>query len=246
MHLLKSNATKIPIADGTVDLIITHPPYLGASTSRYGGEESDKINYSQNKKKILKTLLAATKEMGRVLKPSGSIWIANGPTDMLDIEYVSLVHKKTDLQYIGKVVQNSHGLDDDPINQYRIGSENITTWYHFSKTQDIYFNPYEVKKYNNPVWNLKFDNISDPIDKALEINHFVADTMNSEIPNRLIKMFSKKGQIILDPFGGSALVAVEAAKLGRKGISGDISNDMIKAAIDRCILSGIEYTVKDD
>lgn len=243
VHLLNSDATKIPLPDNSVDLIITHPPYLGVDSSRYGGSEDKQLNSSQDKKKMLKLLLSATKEMYRVLKPSGSLWIANGPTDFIDVEYVSLVNKKLEFNYLGKIVQNSYDPESQERNPYKVSSEDLTSWYHFSKNESIYFNPYEVKRNSSPVWDIRFDNLNDPIDQALSINHFVLDTMNSEIPERLIKMFSKTGQTVLDPFGGSALVAVTAAKLNRVGISGDISPDMTKAAIDRALLSGVEYTV---
>jgi DNA modification methylase len=181
--------------------------------------------------------------MYRFLKPTGSLWIAIGPKDFLDLEYPLAVDKKTDFLYVERIVQNAHSKESKEISPFKIVSEDLTTWYHFSKTNGLYFNPYEIKRNNSPVWTMSFSNIEDPIDKALEINHFIADTMNVGIPENLIKMFSKSGQVVFDPFGGSALVAVTAAKLGRIGISGDISEDMTKAAVDRCLLSGVEYTV---
>jgi DNA modification methylase len=61
--------------------------------------------------------------------------------------------------------------------------------------------------------------------------------MNVEIPKRFIEMFSKKNAVVLDPFGGSALVAVTAAELGRRGISNDISEEQNKAAEQRALLT---------
>lgn len=243
VHILNADALKLPLPDNSVDLIITHPPYLNVDTTRYGGESKKQINQSQNEDKMLKLLMKATKEMYRVLKPTGSLWIANGPLNMFDARYALSVNEKTDFYYIDKVVQNSYTKDSTEAPPFQIASRDATTWYHFSKGDNLYYNPYEVKRNRDPVWALAFNNMADPIDRALEMNHFVSDTMNSEIPKRLIKMFSKSGHVVLDPFGGSALVAVSAAELDRVGISGDISRDMTKAAVDRCVLSGIEYTI---
>jgi DNA modification methylase len=53
-------------------------------------------------------------------------------------------------------------------------------------------------------------------------------------------MFSKKGQVVLDPFGGSGLVATTAAEMGRMGISNDISASQTQAATERAKLSKVE------
>lgn len=43
-----------------------------------------------------------------------------------------------------------------------------------------------------------------------------------QIPAALISILSQQGQVVFDPFAGSGTTAVEAIKLGRKSISGDL------------------------
>ncbi len=243
--LITGDATKLKVATSSVDLIITHPPYLGASVDRYSKRNSNaQINASQDKKKMLKLMLQATKEMERVLKPTGSIWIANGKQDGFDTDYVSMVINKTKLKYVDFIVQNSFDYANGVDSQEKIAINQITTWHHFQKGIAQYFNPFEVKKYNNPVWDLPENNLSSPIDTVLDKDgHFVLDSMNEQIPERLIKMFSKGNHVVLDPFGGSGVVAQTAARLGRMAISNDISSDQTKIAIDRMTLANIQYKI---
>jgi DNA modification methylase len=73
MSAIQADALRLPIADHSVDLIVTSPPYFGLRSYANGGigEESTPAEY-------VDALIAATREMIRVLKPSGSIFINLG------------------------------------------------------------------------------------------------------------------------------------------------------------------------
>jgi DNA modification methylase len=236
IKLLVGDACNLDIPSNSVDMIITHPPYLGTDTIRYGGDASKQINYSQNKKKMLKLLNKATLEMFRVLKPGGHLVIANGPVDNIDFEYIVNTKSIKGLIYLDFICQNSYNEKDED-NQNKIMSESIITWHHFIKDGDAYYNPYITKRYRNPVWELPANNIDATVDTLIHRDINIIDTMNIEIPKRFIEMFTKKNATVLDPFGGSGLVAVTASSLGRKGISNDISEDQNKAAEQRILLT---------
>ncbi len=51
-----------------------------------------------------------------------------------------------------------------------------------------------------------------------------------QIPNQLIKRYTKKGDIVLDPFLGSATTMIECSRLGRKCIGIEIQKKMADAA----------------
>lgn len=241
VRIITGDAASLPLENDSVDLIVTHPPYLGIDTFRYGGDPANQINHKTSRKKMLKLLRKATKEMYRVLKPGGSLWIANGRSDLFDVRFLVDVADNTNFEYIDSIYQNCYDLYDKNNPEETITTSSVTVWNHFLKGEEIFFNPYELKRNSSAIWDLKFNNLDSPIDQQLgDLGHHVVDVMNEEIPIRLIKMFSKKGQTVLDPFGGSALVAVKAFELGRIGISNDISEAQTKSAYDRLRLSGLE------
>jgi DNA modification methylase len=229
------DAGRLDLPDNSVDLVITHPPHFGIDTIRYGGNYSKQINATKDSDKMVKSLFKAVKEIERVLKPTGNLILANGTRGHVDTKLFLKIIDKTKLTYVDKVVQNSYTCKEEAdYSDYEIITSNcLTTWNHFAFPQGFYSNPFSVKKYNNPGWDLRFNNLDSPIDLELSTIYNVVDAMNREVPRRFIEMFSKKGDVVLDPFGGSGVVAVTAAELGRKGISNDISEDQVVVAKER-------------
>lgn len=77
--LLRGNALALPIAGGTVDLIVTSPPYFGLrSYTDAGAHYTGQIGSENTPTEFVAALIAATAEMIRVLKPTGSIWVNLG------------------------------------------------------------------------------------------------------------------------------------------------------------------------
>jgi len=77
--LLKANAVSLPLADESVDLIVTSPPYFSLRSYRDGGEHVDgQIGSEDTPQEFLEALWAVTKECWRVLKPEGSMFVNLG------------------------------------------------------------------------------------------------------------------------------------------------------------------------
>ena len=77
--LIRGNALDLPLADNSVDLVITSPPYFALRSYQDEGEHyTGKLGSEETPTDFLVSLLAATREMVRVTKPSGSIWINLG------------------------------------------------------------------------------------------------------------------------------------------------------------------------
>jgi len=79
VQILRGNALALGLADESVDLIVTSPPYFGLRSYQDGGEHyAGQIGDESTPAEFVDALIAATAEMVRVLKPSGSIWVNLG------------------------------------------------------------------------------------------------------------------------------------------------------------------------
>ena len=55
-----------------------------------------------------------------------------------------------------------------------------------------------------------------------------------QIPNNLIQLYSKAGDVVLDPMVGSGTTMIEAKSLGRKGFAFDIHPEVVELAREAC------------
>lgn len=79
IRIIHGNALDLPLEDNTVDLVVTSPPYFGLRSYQDGGEHYEgQIGSEATPAEFVDALIAATREMVRVLKPSGSIWVNLG------------------------------------------------------------------------------------------------------------------------------------------------------------------------
>ena len=77
--LIRGDATSIPLADDSVDLVVTSPPYFALRSYTDGGEHyAGQIGSEATPQAFLDALWAVTAECRRVLKPSGSLFVNLG------------------------------------------------------------------------------------------------------------------------------------------------------------------------
>lgn len=77
--IVRATALQLPLRDACVDLVITSPPYFALRSYRDGGEHYDsQIGSEETPGAFVDALIEATKEMVRVLKPTGSIFVNLG------------------------------------------------------------------------------------------------------------------------------------------------------------------------
>lgn len=77
--VLRGDARRLPLPDGTVDLICTSPPYFGLRSYTDGGEHCPgQIGSEVTPGEWLAALLECTREWIRVLKPDGSLFVNLG------------------------------------------------------------------------------------------------------------------------------------------------------------------------
>jgi DNA modification methylase len=77
--VLRGDAAHLPLPDGSVDLIVTSPPYFGLRSYTDGGEHyGGQIGSEATPAAYVAALLECTREWVRVLKPSGSVFVNLG------------------------------------------------------------------------------------------------------------------------------------------------------------------------
>lgn len=77
--IVRAHALALPLRDACVDLIVTSPPYFALRSYRDGDEHYDgQIGSEDTPSGFVDALIEATREMVRVLKPTGSIFVNLG------------------------------------------------------------------------------------------------------------------------------------------------------------------------
>ena len=79
LDIVRGDARSLPLADNSVDLVVTSPPYFALRSYTDGGEHYEgQIGSEPTPAEFVAALLDVTRECIRVLKPSGSLWINLG------------------------------------------------------------------------------------------------------------------------------------------------------------------------
>ncbi len=77
--ILRGNAIALPLADNSVDLIVTSPPYFSLRSYTDGGVHyPGQLGSESSPTEFIDALIDATREMVRVLKPAGSLFVNLG------------------------------------------------------------------------------------------------------------------------------------------------------------------------
>lgn len=78
-EVIKGDALDLPLENASVDLVVTSPPYFGLRTYNDDGSAvAGQIGVESTPAEYVDALIAATREMVRVLKRGGSIWVNLG------------------------------------------------------------------------------------------------------------------------------------------------------------------------
>ena len=222
----------------SIDIIITSPPYnFGHSYANDPKEDTRKWN------EYFEKLARIWKECKRILKPGGRICVNIQPlfSDYIPTHHI-ISNQLSSLGLLWKAEilweksnynakYTAWGSWCSPSMPYlKYTWEFIEVFAKEShkkpgKNQNIDIQPEEFKKWVYAKWNIA------PETRMKEFDH--PAMFPEEIPYRLLKLFSYKGDIVLDPFNGAGTTTLVALKLARKFIGIDISEKYCQTAIKR-------------
>jgi len=227
IKFLNNDARNLDVENNSIDLIITSPPYYGIDTFRYGGDNKTQINYVKNDTEYIENMIESTKEMYRVLKSGGSLLINIG-YPMCHRYFVEILEKTKFNHGTTYILDYSESVTDleNIVQSYQL-------WFHFYKGSKFFINPFVFKKNPGLIIKSKFNNLDNEKEKILSKFGYVGDSLNMDLAEYFVKLYTKKNDTILDPFGGSGAVALSSIKNNRECITNDISLDAIELSKKR-------------
>jgi len=203
------------IADETVDLIFTDPPY------GIKGAELDK-HYNRDESKVVSGYIDIDKddyadfcvdwitECSRILKPTGSMYIVSGYSNLHHILNALHTTKMREINHI--IAEYSFGVYTK--NKWVSSHYHILYW---GKSKKTYFNG-QARSSNTK------ESYNDRLSVQKLTREYQPDTVKNknQLPVSFIEKFieysSQTGDLVLDPFAGSFSTGQAANKLQRNFI----------------------------
>ena len=224
--------------DDSIDIIITSPPY------NFGLEyEEDKKNDALRWNEYFKKLNAIWKECVRILKPGGRFCLNVQPlfSDYIPTHhYFSKQLLDLGLLWKGEILWDKHNYN---CKYTAWGSWKSPSMPYLKYTWEFIevFCKKTHKKTGDPK---NIDITGDQFKKWVYAKWDIAPERNmkkykhpamfpEELVARLLKLFSYKNDIVLDPFNGVGTATAVAKRLNRKYIGIDISKEYCDTAIKR-------------
>ncbi|MCS4538597.1 MAG: site-specific DNA-methyltransferase [Thaumarchaeota archaeon] len=245
-----TNMKEVP--DGSVQLIVTSPPYYNAPF--------DYPNLFKNYKEFTYIIKGVAKELFRVLEQGR---IACFVTDDMLVDGqkfpivadITRIMIETGFRYRDRIVwvkpkgytriSRRSGLvlqHPYPMYFYPDNIQESVLIFQKGKFDYDYVKhlPKKVKdasridteEYNGKEWNLSVWNITNVLPKEDRLEKGIA-AFPEEMSSRLIKLFTFTGETVLDPFAGSATTLKTAMQLGRLGVGYELDLGLQKVMVEK-------------
>ena len=232
------------LADKSVDLIITSPPYWQLKDYGAGNE----IGFNDNYETYINHLNLAWRECYRVLRDGCRLCVNIGDQFARSVYYgrykVIPIHSEiirfcetVGFDFMGQIIWQKTTTTNTTGGASVMGSfpyprngvvkldfEYITLFKKPGDAQKPTQNQKKTAKMTKNEWNTYFSgHWTFP---GVRQNKHLA-MFPEELPYRLIRMFSFPGETVLDPFAGSGTTAKVAKNLGRNSVSYEINSESI-------------------
>ena len=245
------------IPSGSVDMILTSPPYADRRKNCYEGKhESEYVEW----------FLVFAKEFKRLLKPTGSFFLNikphcdKGERSLYVMKLVIALKEELGFRYTDEFCWTKLGVCGKFIGRFKNAFEPV---HHFTLEKGYTHNPWAVAKEATEESKARYKRKACGESKngsgfagmrseiksnlALPSNHlhFVQKsnqhTKQSKHPavypvelcNFFIQAFSNEGDVVLDPFAGSGTTGVAAKNLNRKFIGIELDEGYFNIAKER-------------
>jgi len=248
---------KIP--DSSVDLIITSPPYASQRKSTYGGISED--GYVEWFLEISSELFRVLKDDGTfILNIKENV--KNGERSTYVLELILALRKQGWLWTEEFIWNKKNSFPGKWPNRFRDGWERLLHFNKnkkfnmyqdevkvpigdWSKTRLANLSEKDKQRDNSKVGSGFGKNISNWVGKDMvypnNVLNFATESSNKNhsavyplaLPEWFIKLFTKEGDTVLDPFLGSGTTSIAAAKLNRNSIGIEILGDYYQIAKTR-------------
>jgi site-specific DNA-methyltransferase (adenine-specific) len=238
LTISEGDCAQIYLSDRAVDLLVTSPPYnLGKA---YGGSD-DRLVYEHEYMPLVSTW---ANEMARVLAIGGRLAIVL-PLDtfdegadrhravyadwVLELQNAGLTYQHSIVWNEGTITRSTaRGSVDSPSAVHVIARvEMIAVFSRGSWNQHRDSLPHNLShgqwlEWTNGVWTIPG-----------ERQDLHPAAFPEALADRLVRLYSFRGDTVLDPFLGSGTTALAAVKLGRNVIGYDLDPEMVALARGR-------------
>ena len=217
------------IKTGSVDMILTSPPYLASirkDNHKYPGAK-DQIKDNQTVNDYLLWIVDNFKQYERILKEDGVLAFNFSYTTFnpsLPYDLINEVFKHTGFRIYDTIAwkkKSAMPVSGHPNRLTRI----VEMVYIFAKTPKFSANKTisSISKTGQKYYNNYYNFIEAKNNDGKVEGHEA--TFSTELASYFIDLYSKKGEIIIDNFSGTGTTSYAAHKMGRQYIGIDLVED---------------------
>lgn len=246
------------VADGSVALVVTSPPYFAGKQYE---EELEREGVPSSYLEYLQMLTEVFAECVRTLEPGGRIAVnvanlGRKPYRSLSADVIRILEHDLGLLLRGELIwQKGEGASGscawgsfrsaanpvlrDITERVVVASKGRFDRARTAKRRAAEGLPHESTVLTEDFLALTLDVWQIPAESARRVGHPAPFPV--ELPEQLIRLYTYAGDLVLDPFMGSGSALVAAARLGRRYVGYDLDADYVAIArrrVDEALAAG--------